>query len=165
MAQKGLIVVVDDEIGPRESLRMILKPLYQVYTAETAQEALACIQRERIDLVTLGMKIPGMAGLDLLKEIKIIRSDIEVVMITGFGTLGNALEALLCGAIDFIQKPFNVAEIITVVSKSMERGDSGPDKSGARLGKIKALLRQEEEKQKWTHTYLGVNQPRAYAHS
>jgi len=121
MAQQGTILVVDDEIGPRESLRMILKPIYQVHTATDGQEALQIIKREKVDLVTLDLKMPGISGIDVLREIKKSQDDIEVVIITGYGTLTNAIEAIRYGAVDFISKPFNVAEIISIVSKSVDR--------------------------------------------
>jgi response regulator RpfG family c-di-GMP phosphodiesterase len=112
---------VDDEVGPRESLRMILKPIYEVHTATSGQEALEFINREKIDLVTLDLKMPGISGIEVLREIKKVHDDIEVVIITGYGTLTNAIEAIRYGAVDFISKPFNVAEIIAIVSKSVER--------------------------------------------
>ena len=121
MGTQGTILVVDDEVGPRESLRMILKPIYEVYTATNGQEALQFISREKIDLVTLDLKMPGISGIDVLKEINKLNADIEVVIITGYGTLTNAVEAIRYGAVDFISKPFNVAEIISIVSKSVER--------------------------------------------
>ncbi len=121
MENQGSILVVDDEVGPRESLRMILKPTYDVYTATNGQEALQFISREKIDLVTLDLKMPGISGIDVLKEIKKLHADIEVVIVTGYGTLTNAVEAIRYGAVDFISKPFNVAEIISIVSKSVER--------------------------------------------
>jgi len=121
MANKGTILIVDDEVGPRESLRMILKPIYDVYTAGDGQEALKCIHDKNIDLITLDLKMPGLSGIDVLREIKKIQPDVEVIVITGYGTLNNAQEAIRFGAGDFISKPFNVADIIAIVSKSFER--------------------------------------------
>lgn len=121
MSNKGTILIVDDEVGPRESLRMILKPIYEVFTAGDGQEALRCIQDKSIDLVTLDLKMPGLSGIDVLREIKKFQTDIEVIVITGYGTLTNAQEAIRFGAGDFISKPFNVADIIAIVSKSFER--------------------------------------------
>jgi len=121
MAQKGSILIVDDEVGPRESLRMILKPIYEIYTAANGDEALQLIQKEDIDLVTLDLRMPGLSGIDVLREIKKIRADVEVIVITGYGTLTNAQEAIRFGAGDFISKPFNVADIIAIISKSFER--------------------------------------------
>lgn len=121
MAHKGSILIVDDEVGPRESLRMILKPIYEIYTAANGDEALQVIQKENIDLVTLDLRMPGLSGIDVLREIKKIRADVEVIVITGYGTLTNAQEAIRFGAGDFISKPFNVADIIAIISKSFER--------------------------------------------
>ena len=121
MAQKGSILIVDDEVGPRESLRMILKPIYEIYTATNGDEALQVIQNENIDLVTLDLRMPGLSGIDVLREIKKIRADVEVIVITGYGTLTNAQEAIRYGAGDFISKPFNVADIIAIIGKSFER--------------------------------------------
>jgi putative two-component system response regulator len=121
MGQKGSILIVDDEVGPRESLRMILKPIYEIYTAANGDEALQVISKESIDLVTLDLRMPGLSGIDVLREIKKIKADVEVIVITGYGTLTNAQEAIRYGAGDFISKPFNVADIIAIISKSFER--------------------------------------------
>ncbi len=121
MAAKGSVLVVDDELGPRESLRMILDPIYDVHTVENGQEALDFICREKVDLVTLDLKMPGLTGVDVLREIKNFRPDIDVIIITGYGSLTNAQEAIRFGAGDFISKPFNVADIIAIISKCFER--------------------------------------------
>ena len=118
---KGAILIVDDEFGPRESLRMILKPLYEVYTASDGQEALRVISEREIDVVTLDLNMPGLSGIEVLKEIKKLRPDAEVIVITGYGSLGNASEAIRLGAGNFISKPFNVSEIISAVVRAIER--------------------------------------------
>jgi DNA-binding NtrC family response regulator len=120
-ASKGTILVVDDEAGPRESLRMILKPLYEVYTASGGEEALRFIQNKDIDVVTLDLRMPGLSGIEVLKEIKKLRPKTEVIVLTGYGTLKNAQEAIRFGAGDLISKPFDVAEIISIMARSFER--------------------------------------------
>jgi DNA-binding NtrC family response regulator len=119
---KKAILVVDDEAGPRESLRMVLKPLYEVHTASDGQEALRLIQNKDIDVVTLDLNMPGLSGIEVLKEIKKLRPETEVIVITGYGTLNNAQEAIRFGAGDLISKPFDVAEIISIMARSFERG-------------------------------------------
>ena len=121
MAGKGCVLVVDDEFGPRESLRMILAPVYDVHTVENGQEALNFICREKVDLVTLDLRMPGLSGIDVLREIKNFQPDIDVIIVTGYGSLTNAQEAIRFGAGDFISKPFNVSDIMAIVSKSFER--------------------------------------------
>lgn len=147
MAQQGSILIVDDEAGPRESLRMILKPVYKIYTAANGKEALALIQKENIDLVTLDLNMPGLSGIDVLKEIKKIRSDVEVIIITGYGTLKNAQEVIRYGAGDFISKPFNVADIISIISKSFERRNYNL-KINNLIQQIKGLRNVEEDQER-----------------
>ncbi|MGA2959439.1 MAG: response regulator [Thermodesulfobacteriota bacterium] len=121
MISDGSILIVDDEVGPRESLRMILKSMYEVHTAENGQEAINFISQKKVDLVTLDLRMPGLSGIEVLQEIKKLQPDIEVIIVTGYGTLTNAQEAIRYGAADFISKPFNVADIIAIVSKAFER--------------------------------------------
>ena len=121
MISVGSILIVDDEVGPRESLRMILKSMYEVHTAENGQEAINFISQKKVDLVTLDLRMPGLSGIEVLQEIKKLQPDIEVIIVTGYGTLTNAQEAIRYGAADFISKPFNVADIIAIVSKAFER--------------------------------------------
>jgi putative two-component system response regulator len=134
MIPQGSILIVDDEAGPRESLRMILKPIYEVHTAENGQEAITFIAQKKVDLVTLDLRMPGLSGIEVLKEIKKLQPDIEVMIVTGYGTLSNAQEAVRYGCGDFISKPFNVPDIIAIVSKAFERRSYN--------GKIKDLIQQ-----------------------
>ncbi len=115
------ILIVDDEIGPRESLRMILKPQYNIYTAESGYSAIQMLRQVEIDVVTLDLKMPGMSGIETLKEIRLIDPDVMVIIITGFGTLKSAIEAIRYGVFDYIPKPFNVPEIMCIIEKSIQR--------------------------------------------
>jgi putative two-component system response regulator len=115
------ILIVDDEIGPRESLRMILKPSYNVFSVENGYAAIQMIQQTEMDVVTLDLKMPGISGIDTLKEIRVIDPDLMVIIITGFGTLKSAIEAIRYGVFDYISKPFNVPEIMCIIDKSIQR--------------------------------------------
>jgi DNA-binding NtrC family response regulator len=115
------ILIVEDEAGPRESLRMILKPFYQLYTAANGADALHLIQSHDISLVTLDLNMPGLSGIDVLKELKKMKPDVEVIIITAMTTLPNAQKGMRFGASDFISKPFHVSEVLTIVQKSIER--------------------------------------------
>src|SRR5512143_1465619 len=115
------ILIVDDEIGPRESLRMILKPNYNVYTVENGYAAIQMIQQVEMDVLTLDLKMPGMNGIETLKEIRMISPDVMVIIITGYGTLKTAIEAIRYGVFDYIPKPFNVPEILSIIDKSIQR--------------------------------------------
>ena len=120
MAYQGSVLVVDDEVGPRESLRMILHPLYQVYTATNGDEALAFLQKQDFDLVTLDMRMPGASGLDVLREIRKRKVDVDVVIISGYMNSNNSQEARNNGAVGVITKPFNVTDVIACVGKVVE---------------------------------------------
>jgi response regulator RpfG family c-di-GMP phosphodiesterase len=115
------VLIVDDEIGPRESLRMILKPHYNIFTAENGYTAIQILRQSEIDVVTLDIKMPGMSGIDTLKEIRVIDPDVMVIIITGYGTLKSAIEAIRYGVFDYIPKPFNVPEIMSIIDKSLQR--------------------------------------------
>ena len=115
------ILIVDDEIGPRESLRMVLKPNYNVYTVENGYAAIQMIQQVEMDVLTLDLKMPGMNGIDTLKEIRMLSPDVMVIIITGYGTLKTAIEAIRYGVFDYIPKPFNVPEILAIIDKSIQR--------------------------------------------
>jgi two-component system NtrC family response regulator len=121
MRPEGSVLVVDDEIGPRESLRMILHPLYEVQTATNGDEALARLQNQQFDLITLDMRMPGSSGLDVLKQIRTMKSDVDVVIISGYMTPKNTAEAKNWGAADVINKPFNVTEVMACVGKLVEQ--------------------------------------------
>jgi DNA-binding NtrC family response regulator len=121
MASQGSVLVVDDELGPRESLRMILQPLYEVKTAADGHEALQVLRQGKIDLITLDLKMPGLSGLDVLREIKKLEADPAVIIITAYGTLTNAHEAIRFGAVDFISKPYNATDILSVVRRTVDQ--------------------------------------------
>lgn len=121
MAPRNSILIVDDELSVRESLKMILKPDYQVHTAADGIEALQSIQKNKIDLVALDLRMPSLSGIDVLQQIKESDPDIEVIVITAHGTPQNVQDASRYGAGDFITKPFNVPDLIESINKSLEK--------------------------------------------
>jgi DNA-binding NtrC family response regulator len=121
MGKKKSILVVDDELSVRESLRIILDPMYEVYTASGGQEAIDCLHDENIDLVTLDLMMPGISGVQVLRQIKTINEDIEVIVVTAYGNAHNAEDIIQFGAGAMIQKPFDVEEVTSTVSNSLER--------------------------------------------
>ncbi len=120
MAEKANILIVDDELGPRESLKMVLKPFYNIFTAENGEKALETIKNHSVDLVTLDLKMPGSEGTEVLREIKKTREDIEVIIITGFGSLKTAMEGIRYGAADYMLKPFDIAELVSIVNRTLD---------------------------------------------
>ena len=118
---KPHILVVDDEMGPRESLKMILHPHYTVHVAERGGQAVDLLNKFPVDLVTLDLKMPGFTGINVLEKVKQHDPDIEAIIITGYGSLDTAIEGLRLGAFDYISKPFDVNHILSLVRRGIER--------------------------------------------
>ncbi len=118
---KPHILVVDDEMGPRESLKMILHPHYTVHVAERGGQAVELLNKFPVDLVTLDLKMPGFTGINVLEKVKQYDPDIEAIIITGYGSLDTAIEGLRLGAFDYISKPFDVNHILSLVRRGIER--------------------------------------------
>jgi two-component system sensor histidine kinase/response regulator len=115
------ILVIDDEMGPRESLRMLLKPNYQVYTADNVEAGLRILRDKKPDAVISDIRMPGTSGIDGLRKIREIDPHVAVIMLTGFGALETAKEALRLGANDYISKPFDAREMREVIGRNVER--------------------------------------------
>jgi signal transduction histidine kinase len=115
------ILVIDDEMGPRESLRMLLKPNYQVHTADCVDAGIKLLKEKQPDAVITDIRMPGASGIDGLRRIREIDPHVAVIMLTGFGALETAQEALRLGANDYINKPFDAREMREVIGRNVER--------------------------------------------
>jgi two-component system, sensor histidine kinase and response regulator len=115
------ILVIDDEIGPRESLRMLLKPDYNVQTADCVDAGLKLLKEKKPDTIIMDIRMPGMTGIEGLRKIREIDPHLSVIMLTGFGALDTAKEALRLGANDYISKPFDAGEMREVIGRNVER--------------------------------------------
>ncbi|MFA5353223.1 MAG: sigma-54 dependent transcriptional regulator [Thermodesulfovibrionales bacterium] len=116
------ILVVDDEEIVRQSCLRVLSPEgYIVDTAENGLEALKRLREMHYDLVLTDLLMPGPSGMELLQEIKEAWSDTEVIIITGYGTVKTAVDALKYGAYDYIEKPFTPEELVNVVDRCLEK--------------------------------------------
>lgn len=121
MAAKS-ILIVDDEKNIRLTLSQALEPLHlPVQTAVNGEEALMKLQQEDVDLVLLDLKMPGMDGVEVLKQIRTRWPKVRVIIISAYGTIESAVETMKLGAVDFIQKPFSPAEIRSLVTQVLER--------------------------------------------
>lgn len=121
MDMERKILVVDDEVGPREAIRMVLKGRYNVLTASNAKEALNIFSKDRLDLVLLDIKMPGRDGISVLKDIKQIDPDTEVILITAYASVETAREAIRLGALDYLIKPFDKDDVINVVERGLQK--------------------------------------------
>ncbi len=115
------ILIVEDEEGPREALKLILSPYFNLFTVDRAEVAQQILKTHPIDLVTLDLKLPDHPGTDLLSEIRKEGKDVDVVIITGYGTLQSAIDAIRHGVAAYILKPFNVSDLLEVIKKTLER--------------------------------------------
>ncbi len=116
------ILVVDDEAGIRESLQKILeREGFTVTVTDSGAEALDKVRSERIDLILSDIMMPKMSGVELLRAVKAISPAIEVLMMTAFGTVENAVECMREGAYDFIPKPLKRAVVVGSVQRALER--------------------------------------------
>ena len=130
---KPHILIVDDEMGPRESLKMILNPYYTVHVADRGSQAIEMLKEIPVDLVTVDLKMPGLTGINVLEKVKEHDPDIEAIIITGYGSLDTAIEGLRLGAFDYISKPFDVNHILSLVRRGLERRNAK-----ARLRQVKS---------------------------
>ncbi len=121
MVAEETVLIVDDEIGPRESLKMILKSLYRIESAENGMDAIGILQEKKVDLVTVDIRMPGPSGIDVLRKIKEQWPSVEVLIVTGYGTLRTAMDAIHYGAFDYLLKPFDIEEIVAVICKALIR--------------------------------------------
>lgn len=120
-SSKPAILIVEDEIGPRNALQIILRPFYNIHTVDCGHAALRVLAQEQIDLVTLDIKLPDQNGLDVLQQIKTHHPDVEVVIITGYGSLRSAMDATRYGAAAYLLKPFNVTELLAIVDQTLAK--------------------------------------------
>jgi UDP-3-O-acyl N-acetylglucosamine deacetylase len=120
---KAKVLVVDDEENIRDALEGILcDEGYEVIAVGEGETALRTIGSNDIDLILLDIWMPGIDGIQTLKILKNLEPDIEVVMMSGHGTIETAVKATRIGAFDFIEKPFSMDKLLSVVSKGIRRG-------------------------------------------
>jgi len=116
--EQSTVLVVDDEVGPRESLRAVLKPDYQVLVAAEGEQAIRVVEQEPVDVVLLDLRMPGLSGIRVMEKIKAIDPSIEVILVTGYASYETVLEALRLHAFDYVPKPFNVPHLREMVKRA-----------------------------------------------
>ncbi len=115
------ILIVDDEAFIRDNLERILgEDGYRPFSTEYGEEALRLVQEEEVDLVLLDLNLAGRSGLDVLRELREADPELLVIVITGYGTVESAVEALKLGAYDYIKKPFKADAIRLIVKLALE---------------------------------------------
>jgi DNA-binding response OmpR family regulator len=116
------VLIVDDEKNILLTLSQSLEVLQlETDTATNGEEALAKLKEKEFGLILLDIRMPGMDGMEVLRQVREIRPDIRIIMISAYGTIEVAVEAMKLGAVDFIQKPFSPEEIRALVSRVLDR--------------------------------------------
>ncbi len=115
------VLVIDDELGPRESIRFLLKREYEVLCAESVDQGVAMMREANPDLIIMDIRMPRKSGIEGLREIREYDKHVSVVMLTGYGALETAQEALRLGATDYLSKPFDTNEMLRAVKRYVDR--------------------------------------------
>ena len=115
-----LLLAVDDEVGVRESLKMVFSKEYRLLEAASVDAAISKVREERPQVVLLDILMPKTDGIEILRQIKTIHPSCEVIMLTGVNSQQLAAKAMDFGAFDFIGKPFDVVDLRQKVKKALE---------------------------------------------
>ena len=116
------ILVADDEAGMRESVsRALRREGFQVIAVDDGAAALDTLRRVAVDLLVADLRMPGLDGLELLRAAKLVAPDTEVIVLSGHGTVEEAVDAMKEGAWDFLTKPFDRAPLVRAVRQALER--------------------------------------------
>ncbi len=129
---KHRILVVDDELMVCKSIRQVLiREDCEVDMAQNGEEALRKEAEQPYDVIIIDLMMPGISGLDLLKMLKARNPKTRIIMVTGYPTMRNTLQAMQIGATDFLPKPFLPTTLRNLVAAALEAGDDKPEGSGA----------------------------------
>ena len=128
---KKRILIVDDEETVCRSIRKALqRDDYEIDAALSGEEALKMEAEKKYDVIIVDLMMPGLNGMDLLKSLKAASPAVQVVMITGYPTMKNTLQALQIGAFDFLPKPFLPYDLRNLVARALAARDAAKDGSG-----------------------------------
>jgi signal transduction histidine kinase len=119
--ERRTLLVVDDEEGPRRSLRLIFEDQYAVLLAESGHRAVELARKRPIDAAVLDIRMAGMSGVEVLGQLKQIDPQVEVIMLTAYAALDSARQAIRLGACDYLTKPFDLPTLRAAVSRMMDR--------------------------------------------
>ncbi len=116
------LLIVDDDAANAESLqRILVREGFKVSVADSGQAALVMVREQRFPVVITDLMMPGMSGFELMRALQVVHSDAQVIVMTAFGTIETAVEAMREGAYDFVEKPLKRVHIVKSVKKACER--------------------------------------------
>jgi DNA-binding NtrC family response regulator len=152
-SDKFKVLIVDDEEGPRRAIEAALyrEKNLEIKTAKSGEEALGYFDSELYDLVLTDIRMPQMDGIDLLRKIHERSPNTLVILITGYGTLNSAIDAIRAGAYDYLTKPFKVEELCIVVERAIEKIRLLRENERL-LGELKALFEKVKQNMVQTET-------------
>ncbi|MEZ0216023.1 MAG: response regulator [Rariglobus sp.] len=116
---KFTLLVVDDEEGPRQSLRMVFRNDFNVHTVDSGEKALAFARENTVHIAILDIRMSGCTGIEVLESLKAIDRRIEVIMLTAYETLETARQALRLGACDYLSKPFDLSTVRNTAARAL----------------------------------------------
>src|SRR5579871_3917766 len=125
--QKRTLLIVDDEEGPRQSLRVVFKDEYNLLMANDGARAIELARQNKIDVCITDIRMIGMSGVELLEHLKAVDPGIEVIMLTAYETVDTLRFALRLGACDYLNKPFDISTMRKAVASAMERRSLGEE--------------------------------------
>lgn len=118
---KPTLLIVDDEEGPRQSLRIVFKNEYNVLVATNGLDAIELVRTNAVNVVVLDIMMLGISGVETLREIKLIDPSVQVIMLTAFETIETARQALRHGASDYLNKPFDISTMRAAVAHAAQK--------------------------------------------
>lgn len=152
-AMNPSLLLVDDSFPLREHLSKALKRRgYDVVTAADYDSAMAIARQRTFDRAVLDLRMPGPSGLDLLRELRAIQPHIKVVMLTGFGSIANTVEAMRLGAVNYVPKPANADDILTAFGVAEIGTPTAASAQGDSTEKTPSLAQAE-----WEHIQRVLN--------
>ena len=120
--KRGTLLIVDDEEGPRQSLKIVFKGEYDILIAKSGEEGIETLRKNpQTDVVISDIRMTGISGIDLLAALKKIDQDVQVIMLTAYETIDTARAALRLGACDYLNKPFDIPVIRAAVAGALEK--------------------------------------------
>jgi signal transduction histidine kinase len=119
--RKRTLLIVDDEVGPRHSLKVVFSKEYNLLLAENGEQAIELARENKIDAAILDIRMVGMSGIETLQQLKKVEPGMEVIMLTAYESIDTVRQALRLGACDYLNKPFDIPAIRAAVTNAMER--------------------------------------------
>jgi len=115
------LLVIDDDRSLLTTYTVFLQDHFRLHTAESGEAGLRVLEKEDINIILLDLRLPGMDGMDVLRQAKVIDENVDVIVVTGVRSIPVAVEAIKLGAYDYLVKPFEVDEVLSLLWRTLER--------------------------------------------